>query len=111
MRIKTNDKVVVLSGKDRGKQGKVMSVDLKAGKVTVEGVNEVKRHVRRSQKNMQGGRLSKMTPVPVGKVMFVCPTCGKPTRVGYQFDENGKKQRVCKKCGAVVVEAQFTKKS
>ena len=71
MRIKTNDEVVVLSGKDRGKKGKVTAVDLEASKVTVEGVNEVKRHVRRSQRNMQGGRLSKMMPVPVAKVMLV----------------------------------------
>ena len=65
MRIKNSDKVVVLSGKDKGKVGKVMAVDLQAGKVTVEGVNEVKRHVRRSQRNMQGGRLSKNMPIPV----------------------------------------------
>ncbi|MBQ9813799.1 MAG: 50S ribosomal protein L24 [Thermoguttaceae bacterium] len=109
MRIKNSDKVVVLSGKDKGKVGKVMAVDLQAGKVTVEGVNEVKRHVRRSQRNMQGGRLSKNMPIPVGKVMFVCPACGKPTRVGYKFDENGKKVRFCKKCDAVVVEIPYTK--
>ncbi|MBR4835141.1 MAG: 50S ribosomal protein L24 [Thermoguttaceae bacterium] len=102
MRIKTNDTVVVLSGKDRDKQGKVLSVNREEGKVTVEGVNEVKRHVRRSQKNMQGGRLSKLMPVPVGKVMLVCPKCNKPTRVGYKFDEAGKKFRACKKCGAAV---------
>ena len=110
MRIKTNDEVVVLSGKDRGKKGKVTAVDLEASKVTVEGVNEVKRHVRRSQRNMQGGRLSKMMPVPVAKVMLVCPTCSKPTRVGYKFDEAEKKNRVCKKCGAVLPEAPYSKK-
>ena len=110
MRIKTNDEVVVLSGKDRGKKGKVTAVDLEASKVIVEGVNEVKRHVRRSQRNMQGGRLSKMMPVPVAKVMLVCPTCSKPTRVGYKFDEAGKKNRVCKKCGAVLPEAPYSKK-
>ncbi len=104
MRIKTNDTVVVLSGKNRGQQGKVLSVNREEGKVTVEGVNEVKRHVRRSQKNMQGGRLSKLMPVPVGKVMFVCPKCNKPTRVGYKFDEAGNKFRSCKKCGALIVE-------
>lgn len=109
MRIKTNDTVVVLTGKDRGKRGKVTAVDLKENKVTVDGVNEVKRHVRRSQRNMQGGRLSKMMPVPVGKVMLVCPTCNKPARVGYQFDDQGKKRRVCKKCGAVLPETPYTK--
>lgn len=110
MRIKNNDTVVVLSGRDKGTQGKVIAVDAKAEKVTVEGVNEVKRHVRRSQRNMQGGRLSKNMPVPVSKVMFVCPSCGKPARVGYKFDENGNKVRFCKKCDAVVAEAPFNKK-
>lgn len=111
MRIKTNDTVVVLQGKDRGKQGKVTSVNLEESKVTVDGVNEVKRHVRRSQRNMQGGRLSKMMPVPVAKVQLVCPVCQKPTRVGYQFDEQGKKNRVCKKCGAIIPENTYSKKS
>lgn len=110
MRIKTNDTVVVLSGKDKNVQGKVMSVDVEAGKVTVEGVNEVKRHVRRSQRNMQGGRLTKNMPIPVGKVMLVCPSCGKATRVGYSFNEEGKKQRVCKKCNAAIAETPYTKK-
>ena len=122
MRIKTNDQVVVLSGKDKGKRGKVLSVDREAEKVTVEGVNEVKRHIRRSQRNMQGGRLSNNMPIPVGKVMFVCPTCGKATRVGYKFvnDEKaseeagakagkGKKVRFCKKCDAVIAEVPYTK--
>jgi len=116
MRIKKNDTVVVLSKNEKvknggvAKQGKVLSVDVEAGKVTVEGVNEVKRHVRRSQKNMQGGRLSKLMPIPVGKVMLVCPVCKKPTRVGYKFDENGAKYRFCKKCGAAIADPSFTKK-
>ena len=111
MKIKKNDTVKVLSGRDRGERGKVLSVDREKNTVTVEGVNEVFRHVKRSQRNMQGGRLSKNMPVPVGKVMFVCPTCKKPTRVGYKFDENGKKVRFCKKCDAVVAETPYSKKS
>ena len=87
MRIKVDDTVVVLSGKDSGKKGRVTSVDLEENKVVVDGVNVVNRHVRRSQRNMQGGRLSKTMPVPAGKVMLVCPVCGKPTRVGYRFVE------------------------
>ena len=81
MRIKVNDTVVVLTGKDRGKQGKVTAVNLDENKITVDGVNEVKRHVRRSQRNMQGGRLSKMMPVPTGKVMLVCPACNKISKL------------------------------
>ncbi|MGI6400749.1 MAG: 50S ribosomal protein L24 [Thermoguttaceae bacterium] len=118
MRIKTNDTVVVLSGKDKGKQGRVTAVDLEARKVTVDGVNEVKRHVRRSQRNMQGGRLSKMMPVPVAKVMLVCPKCQNAVRVGYKveetIDESGKKNRVksrvCKKCDAVLPDPPYSKK-
>ena len=111
MRIKVNDTVRV-RGKDyKGQDHKVLSVNLEKNTVTVEGVNEVKRHVRRSQRNLQGGRLSKLMPIPVSKVMLVCPSCQKPTRVGYKFDEEtGKKNRVCKKCGAVLPQAPYNKK-
>lgn len=102
MRIKKDDTVLVLSGKDRGVQGKVIAVDRENQKVSVDGVAEVFRHVKRSQKNVQGGRLSKNMPIPVGKVMLVCPICHKPTRVGARLDENGKKVRYCKKCGAAI---------
>ena len=116
MRIKKDDKVVVLSGKDRGVEGQVIAVDQESGKITVAGVNEVKRHVKPSQRNMQGGRLSKNMPIPVGKVMLICPTCGKRTRVGYKYDESAvgadkrrSKARVCKKCGAVIPEPTYKK--
>ena len=120
MRIKVDDTVVVLSGKDSGKKGRVKSVDLEENKVVVDGVNVVNRHVRRSQRNMQGGRLSKTMPVPAGKVMLVCPVCGKPTRVGYRFvevtvkkDETEsvvtKKERFCKKCSAALPDAPYKK--
>ncbi|MDD3585797.1 MAG: 50S ribosomal protein L24 [Thermoguttaceae bacterium] len=102
MRIKSNDKVVVRAGKDRGAEGNVTSVDREKELVTVQGVNEVYRHVRRSQRNMQGGRLSKNMPVPAANVMLICPKCSKPTRVGVTVDENGKKRRVCKKCKAII---------
>jgi large subunit ribosomal protein L24 len=95
-------------------------VDLEENKVVVDGVNVVNRHVRRSQRNMQGGRLSKTMPVPAGKVMLVCPVCGKPTRVGYRFvevtvkkDETEsvvtKKERFCKKCSAALPDAPYKK--
>ena len=102
MKIKKNDTVKVLSGKDRGHQGKVVGVDREKELVTVEGAAEVYRHVKRSQKNMQGGRLSKSMPIPAGKVMLICPKCQKATRVGAAVDDKGKKVRVCKKCGAVI---------
>ena len=120
MRIKVDDTVVVLSGKDRGKRGKVTSVKLEEHKVVVDDVNVVSRHVRRSQRNMQGGRLTKTMPVPAGKVMVVCPKCDKPTRVGYRFVEATvkegetettvtKKERYCKKCGAALPAAPYKK--
>jgi len=102
MKIKKDDTVVVLSGKYAGQKGRVLKVNKEKELVTVEGVNEVLRHVRRSQRNMQGGRLSKLMPVPAGKVMFVCQKCQKPTRVGIKFDEKGNKVRFCKKCQAVI---------
>lgn len=102
MRIKVNDLVVVRMGKDRGTRGKILNVDREKSVVTVEGVNEVFRHVRRSQKNVQGGRLSKLMPIPMGNVMVICPKCHKPTRVGASIDEQGNKHRVCKKCHAVI---------
>lgn len=102
MRIKKDDKVVVRSGKDRNETGTVLSVDREKSLVTVDGVNEVFRHVRRSQKNVQGGRHSKFMPIPVGNVMLVCQKCQKPTRVGIQVDENGKKHRMCKKCKSLI---------
>lgn len=100
MRIRVNDEVVVLSGNDRGERGKVLSVQNAEGTIVVEGVNRVYKHVRRSQRNPQGGRLSKELPLPVAKVMLVCTKCGKPTRVGLRFRDDGAKERYCKKCGA-----------
>ena len=100
MRIKVNDQVVVLSGNDRGQRGKVLSVQRAEGTVVVEGVNRVYKHVRRSQKNPQGGRLSKELPMPVGKVMLVCTKCDQKTRVGIRFRADGAKERFCKQCGA-----------
>jgi large subunit ribosomal protein L24 len=100
MRIKTNDIVMVMAGDDRGVRGKVLSVDHEAGKVLVEGVNKVYKHVKRSQKNPQGGRLSMEMPVQLSNVLLVCQACGKPTRLGARYLADGSKERYCKKCGA-----------
>ena len=102
MNIKTNDTVIVLSGKDKGKQGKIISADPKAGKVIVEGVNVAKRHQRARRQNEESGIIKKETPIYACKVMLVCPKCGKPTRVGHSIDADGKKTRACKKCGAAI---------
>jgi large subunit ribosomal protein L24 len=105
MWIRTNDTVVIIRGEDRGARGKVLRVirdktGKGAGRVVVEGVNRVYRHVRRSQRNPQGGRLSVEMPVPQSNVALLCQACGKPTRVGARFLESGAKERFCKKCGA-----------
>lgn len=100
MRICKNDQVLVLAGANSGKKSRVVKVDRQAGKVTVEGVNVVHKHVRRSRRNPQGGRLSMEMPVPMSNVQVVCPACGSPTRVGARIAEDGAKYRVCKKCKA-----------
>ena len=98
MRIKKGDRVRVLSGKDRGREGNVMRVLPKSGKVIVDGVNQVKRHQRATRATMQGGIIDKDLPLPASSVAVVCPQCG-PTRIGIRIDEQGLKQRVCRKCG------------
>jgi large subunit ribosomal protein L24 len=98
MRIKKGDRVRVLSGKDRGREGTVMRAIPREGLVIVEGVNVAKRHSRPRRPTMQGGIIDKDLPMPVSKVAVVCSQCG-PTRIGVRFDEVGNKVRVCRKCG------------
>jgi large subunit ribosomal protein L24 len=100
MRIKTNDIVIVIAGDDLGVRGKVLSVDHEAGKLIVEGVGKVYKHVKRSQKNPQGGRLSMEMPVQLSNVAYFCQSCAKPTRLGARFLDDGSKERFCKKCGS-----------
>jgi len=102
MHIKTNDTVVVLSGRDKGKEGKVMSVDPKGGKALVEGVSVAKRHKKPRKQGDPGGIITMETPIYVSKLMRVCPKCDKPTRPAHDFDDDGVKFRVCKKCGAKI---------
>ena len=101
MSIKKDDLVVVLSGKDKGKQGKVLEVMPKSGKVVVEKVNVVSRHTKPRKQGDQGGILSKEAPLYACKVQRVCPKCNKGTRVAHKI-EGGKKVRICKKCGAEI---------
>ena len=101
MNIKKDDKVVVLSGKDKGKQGKVLVAEPKAGKVIVEGVNVATKHKKPTKQGEDGGIIKVETPIYASKVQLVCPKCGKTTRVGHKITD-GKKIRICKKCGAEV---------
>ena len=99
MNIRKDDKVVVLSGKDKGKEGKILTADPKAAKVIVEGVNVATKHQKPRKQGEEGGIIKVETPIYACKVMVVCPKCGKPTRVAHKLD-GGKNVRVCKKCGA-----------
>ena len=97
--VKTGDAVKVISGKDRGNSGKVLQVSPKEGKVIVEGRNMVTKHVKPRRQGEQGGIVKAEGAMYASKVMPVCPKCGKATRVGHT-EKDGKKVRVCKKCGA-----------
>ena len=101
MNIKKDDKVVVLSGKDKGKQGEVLVAEPKTGKVVVKGVNVATKHQKPRQQGQEGGIIKVETPIYVSKVQLVCPKCGKATRVAHKITD-GKKTRVCKKCGAEI---------
>jgi large subunit ribosomal protein L24 len=100
MPIRVDDTVEVIRGDDRGTRGKVLRIDREAGQIVVEGVNRVYKHVRRSQKNPQGGRLSKEAAIHLSNVLFVCPACNRPTRVGARQLDDGGKERYCRHCGA-----------
>ena len=99
MNIRKDDKVVVISGKDKGKEGKVLVANPKAGKVIVKGVNVATKHQKPQKQGQEGGIIKVETPIYASKVQLVCPKCGKNTRVGHKIAD-GKKTRVCKKCGA-----------
>lgn len=97
--VKTGDTVVMLSGRDAGKQGKVLAVSPKEGKVIVEKLNMVTKHVKPRKMGEEGGIVKGESAVYACKVQIVCPNCKKPTRVGNQIAEDGTKTRICKKCG------------
>ncbi len=99
MRIRKGDEIEVIAGKDRGRRGTVQEGDPADRKLTVAGLNIVKRHTKPNpQRNVKGGIIEQPAPLDVSKVMLVCPHCGKPTRVGHKIEE-GEKSRVCKRCG------------
>lgn len=101
MKIKKNDTVKMLIGKDRGKTGKVLSAHPTEEKVTVEGLNLMKKHARPRREGEQGQRVELPRKVPVSDVILVCPKCSKPSRIGYK-NVGGKKVRVCKKCDSEI---------
>ncbi len=102
MNIKKNDTVCVLSGKDKGKKGKVLTAMPSEGKLIVEGVNMCAHHIKPRRQGEEGGIIRRETPIYVSKVQLVCPKCGKQTRVGHKILADGTKSRVCKKCGETI---------
>jgi large subunit ribosomal protein L24 len=100
--IKKNDFVRVIAGKDQGKQGKVLRVFPKEGRVTVERINMMKRHTRPTQKMQQGGIIEREGKLHVSNVMLMCAKCDRGVRVGHRPLEDGKKVRVCRRCGEVL---------
>ena len=102
MRIRQNDEVEILSGRDAGKRGKVQQVLPRKSLVTVEGVNMVKRHQRATGTVRQAGIIQQEAPLPMSRVKLVCQRCTKAVRVGFTFLEDGRKVRVCKSCREMI---------
>lgn len=100
MKIRKGDRVVVLSGKDRGKEGEVSFVFPKDGRIIVDGVNISKKHQKPTRETMQGGIIDKEMPISVSNVAVISPQDGKPTRVGYRIANDGSKVRICRRTGA-----------
>lgn len=102
MRFRSDDNVLIIKGRDRGKQGRIQRIYASNNKVLVEGVNIVKKHQKPAQGVRQGGIIQKELPIPLANVMLVCTQCNEPTRIGYQFLADGTKARVCRKCEEVI---------
>ncbi len=103
LKVRKGDEVVVIAGKDRGKRGRVTEVDPDARTVLVAGVNIAKRHRKPNpSKNEKGGIIDQPMPLALGKVMVICPHCGKATRVAHRVEEDAK-ERICKQCGEEIV--------
>lgn len=103
MKLKINDKVKVIAGKDKGKSGKVIQVMPTMNKIVVEGINVMYKHLRGRKNSEKGQRVQFNGPIAVSNTMLLCPSCSKPTRIGYKTAEGSKtKQRFCKKCKAVI---------
>jgi len=101
--IRKNDNVVVTTGKDRGKRGRVVRMVPEKNRLVVEGVNIIKRHTRPNpQKNVKGGVVEREAPLHASNVQIVCPECGKPTRIGKKILDDGRKVRICRKCDGVL---------
>ena len=102
MRIRKKDTVQVVTGNEKGKTGKILSVNRENGRVVVEGVNFVWKHLRRSQSHPHGARIQKEASLDASNLRVICQSCNKPTRVGVKILESGEKARICRKCRQAV---------
>ena len=102
MKIRKNDNVLIIAGKDRGKKGKVRKAIPDKGKVIVEGFNMIKRHSKTQGKTRQAGIIELEAPIQVSNVMIICNKCNKPARVGYRALEDGNKARYCRSCSEII---------
>jgi len=98
LKIKKNDKVRIIKGKDRGKLGKVLRIEPGKDRLYVEGTNIVKKHTRQKDQGKPGGIIKKEGPIKISNVKLICPNCGKPVRVGFKVKESGEKVRICRRC-------------
>jgi large subunit ribosomal protein L24 len=101
-KIKSDDEVIVIMGKDKSKISKVVKVDRKNGKVVVENVNVVKRHTKPNQQNPDGGMIEKSMPVDISNIMYYCKKCKSGVKLGFKTLKSNKKSRFCKKCGEII---------
>jgi large subunit ribosomal protein L24 len=102
MKVRKNDTVIIIAGKDKGKKGKVRRAIPEEHRVLVEGLNMIKRHSRASRAARQAGIIELEAPIHISNIMLLCEKCGKPTRVGFRFLTDGKKMRICKSCQEVI---------
>jgi len=102
MKLKKGDRIIVIAGKDKGRKGKVEKILPKLNKVLIPGINVYKKHLKPRGEGQPGGIIDVVKPLPLSNVALLCPKCGKQTRVGYQLDKKGEKNRICRKCQTVI---------
>jgi large subunit ribosomal protein L24 len=104
LHVRKNDIVKIMAGKEKGKVGRVLKVDREKGRIFIEKVNMMKRHVKPGKTNPQGGIVEKEAPLAYSNVLVMCGKCNKPARIAMKVDESGEKHRTCKRCGDVLEE-------
>lgn len=105
-KIRKNDTVKVLAGRDKGKSGRVLAIFPNSNKALVEGVNFVKKHARKTQQDQQGGIVSKESPINISDLILLCKACNRTTRVSFTKLSDGSKARICRKCKEIIAEAK-----